>query len=49
MTFEEWWDRELDMIFTSTDARADAEEAAHRAWNAAVLTMMEQEGKSNKP
>lgn len=36
MTFEQWWDKAMDMHFTSNDAREDAKEAAERAWNASA-------------
>ena len=36
MNFEEWWEKEIDMVFTSTDACSDAYEAASQAWDAAI-------------
>lgn len=34
MTFEEWWETQMEMVFTSTDALDDAYEAARQAWDA---------------
>jgi len=51
MTFEEWWENEMDMIFGSEKHKADAMTIANRAWNVAVREMVKQEEKTqdNKP
>lgn len=46
MTFDEWWETEMDMVFDSEKHRADAMAIANRAWNVAVREMAKQEEKT---
>ena len=46
MTFEEWWNNEMTMTFTSKKQKADAMAIANRAWNVAIREMAKQKEKS---